>query len=75
MTMNSIPAWATSKYAGQYARAVDSQRIVEISADSHKIALFSKNPETAGDRFALAVEVYHQIMSMPVSGRCSLLDT
>jgi thioredoxin-like negative regulator of GroEL len=76
MTMNSIPARATSKYAGQYARAFDSQRIVEIFADSHKIALSSKNPETARDRFALAVEAYHQIMSMPVSGdvRSSIHD-
>ena len=59
-----IPARNTSKYAGQYARAFDSQRIVEIFADSYKIALSSKNPDTAGDRFALAVEAYHQLMSM-----------
>ena len=59
-----IPTRNTSKYAGQYARAFDSQRIVEIFADSRKIALSSKNPETAGDRFALAVEAYHQLMSM-----------
>jgi hypothetical protein len=38
--------------------------MLEIFADSYKIALFSKNPETAGDRFALAVEAYYQFMSM-----------
>ena len=59
-----IPARNTSKYAGQYAGAFDSQRIVEIFADSYKIALSSKNPDTAGDRFALAIEAYHQLMSM-----------
>lgn len=62
-----IPARNTSKYSGQYSGAFDSQRIVEIFMDSHRLALSSKNPDTAGDRFALAVEAYHQIMSMGVS--------
>ena len=61
-----IPARSASKYCGQYAGAFDAQRIIEIFGDSHRIALSSKNPETAGDRFALAVEAYHQIMSMDV---------
>jgi hypothetical protein len=64
---SQIPTRNTSKYAGQYACAFDSQRIVEIFADSYKIALSSKNPDTAGDRFALAVEAYHQLMSMEPS--------
>jgi hypothetical protein len=59
-----IPTRNTSKYAEQYAGTFDSQRIVEIFADSYTISLSSKNPETAGDRFALAVEAYHQLMSM-----------
>jgi hypothetical protein len=59
-----IPARNSSKYAGQYAGTLGSQRIVEIFADSYKIALSSKNPDTAVDRFALAVEAYHQLMSM-----------
>ena len=59
-----IPTRNTSKYAGQYADTYDSQRIVEIFTDSYKIALTSKNPDTAGDRFALAVETYHQLMCM-----------
>jgi hypothetical protein len=62
-----IPARNTSKYAGHYAGTLDSQRMVEIFADSYKIALSSKNPDTAGDRFALAVEAYHQFMSMEPS--------
>jgi hypothetical protein len=59
-----IPPRNTSKYAGQYARTIDSQRIAEIFADSYRIALSSKNPVTARDRFAQAVEAYHQLMSM-----------
>jgi hypothetical protein len=59
-----VPARSTSKYAGQYAGAFDSQRLIEIFSDSCKIALSSKNPDTAGDRFALAVEAYHQLMSI-----------
>src|ERR1700704_6527436 len=62
-----IPPRNTSKYAGHYAGTLGSQRMVEIFADSYKIALSSKNPETAGDRFALAVEAYHQFMSMESS--------
>ena len=62
-----IPVRNTSKYSGQYYGAFDSQRIVEIFMDSRRLALSSKHPDTAGDRFALAVEAYHQIMSMGVS--------
>jgi hypothetical protein len=63
-----IPARNTSKYAGHYAGTLGSQRMVEIFADSYRIALSSKNLNTAGDRFALAVEAYHQFMSMEPSG-------
>jgi len=42
--------------------------MLEIFADSYKIALSSKNPETARDRFALAVEAYHQFISMESAG-------
>jgi hypothetical protein len=59
-----IPPRNASKYAGHYARTLGSRRMLEIFADSYKIALSSKNPETAKDRFALAVEAYHQFMSM-----------
>jgi hypothetical protein len=62
-----IPTRNTSKYAGQYGGTNSSQRIVEIFTDSYKIALSSKNPDTAGDRFDLAVEAYHQLMSMGAS--------
>lgn len=59
-----IPDRNTSKYARQYAGAFDAERIAQIFADSRKIALSSKNPSTAADRFELAVEAYHQVMSM-----------
>lgn len=59
-----IPTRESSKYAGQYVGTLGSQRMVEIFADSYKIALSSKNPNTARDRFDLAVEAYHQFMSM-----------
>lgn len=38
--------------------------MVEIFADSYEIALSSKNPDTAKDRFDLAVESYYQFMDM-----------
>ena len=64
MTPHAIPDRSTSRYAGQYARSVDPQRLLEIFTDSHKIALNSKDPTTARARFELAVEAYHQLMSM-----------
>jgi hypothetical protein len=59
-----IPPRSASKYAGQYSSTLGSQRVAEIFVDSYKIALTSKNPETARDRFDLAVETYHQFMAM-----------
>jgi len=59
-----IPARESSKYAGQYAGAFDPLRIAQIFTDSQRIALSSKAPNTAADRYALALEAYHQIMSM-----------
>jgi hypothetical protein len=63
-----IPARSTSKYCDQYVGTFDAQRIFEIFADSNRIALNSKNPKAAADRFALAVEAYHQLMSMSIPG-------
>lgn len=59
-----IPGRNTSKHSGQYAGAFDPQRIMQIFNDSERIALSSKKPDTAGDRFDLAVETYHQLLSM-----------
>ena len=59
-----IPGRNESKYSGQYASAFDPQRIMQIFNDSERIALSSKKPDTAGDRFDLAVETYHQLLSM-----------
>jgi hypothetical protein len=59
-----IPARNTSEYAGEYARSIDPGRILEIFTDCCRIALSSKNPETAHKRFSLAIETYHQFMSM-----------
>jgi len=41
--------------------------MAEIFTDSYKIALSSKNPDTASDRFDLAVEAYYQFMDMESS--------
>lgn len=62
-----IPERNTSRYYLQYAQATDAQRIFDIFSDSKKIALSSKNRDTASARFSLAVEAYHQLMSMNLS--------
>jgi len=50
--------------------------LLEIFNDSNKIALNSKEPATARARFELAVEAYHQLMSMglPANVRSSVQD-
>jgi carbamoylphosphate synthase large subunit len=73
MPANQIPARDTSKYAGHYAAASDVMRLVEIFSDSYRIALSSKNPDTARDRLALAVEAYHEIMSRRAAGEVRAL--
>jgi hypothetical protein len=73
MSSRQIPARDTSKYAGHYASASDAMRLAEIFSDSYRIALSSKNPDTARDRFALAVEAYHEIMSRRVDGEVRAL--
>ena len=65
--MTLIPGRSTSRYAGHYARAVDPQRLLQIFVDSRGIALNSKAASTARARFELAVEAYHQLMSMTLS--------
>ena len=67
MTSNAIPDRSTSRYAGQYSRAIDASRLLEIFTDSHKIALSSKTAVTAQSRFELAIETYHQLISMGLS--------
>ena len=48
-------------------------RLVEIFSDFYRIALSSKDPDTARDRFALAIETYHEIMSRSVAGEVRAL--
>ena len=59
-----IPERSASRYASQYAQCTDPQRLLEIFADSQRIALSSKNSETARTRFELALELYHQLLSL-----------
>ncbi|HUP21312.1 MAG TPA: hypothetical protein VNB06_00050 [Thermoanaerobaculia bacterium] len=51
--------------------------MLEIFTDSLKIALSSKNPETAISRYELAIEAYYQAvsMSLPPETRVSLSDS
>ena len=69
---SSIPSRTFSRYSGQYAGTIDSQRMLEIFTDSLNIALSSKNPETATSRYELAIEAYHQAVSMPLSAAARL---
>lgn len=71
-----IPPRDESKYAWQYSEVIDLRRVVEIFSDSYKIAFTSKKPDTAHDRFDLALEAFYQIMSMqpPASVRDPVQD-
>jgi hypothetical protein len=73
---HSIPDRSTSRYAGQYSQSPFPDRLLEIFSDSERLALTSKNPRTAQTRFELAVEVYHQLMSLslPSDARSALVS-
>lgn len=74
---SSIPPRSSSRFAGQYSGTIDAQRMLEIFSDSVKIALSSKNPETAISRYELAIEAFHQAVSMPLPAetKASLNDS
>ena len=75
MSLHPIPDRSRSRYAGQYAESVFPDRLFEIFADSERLAMTSKNPDTAGTRFDLAVEVYHQLMSLKLSAEtCARIE-
>lgn len=59
-----IPPRTESQYARHYVNTIDVRRMVEIFSDSYKIAMTSKKPDTARDRFDLALEAFYQIMSL-----------
>ena len=58
---NTIPPRSTSRC---YSRATDVQRLVQIFQNSGRLAVESKNLETAHANFDLAVEAYYQIVSL-----------
>jgi len=60
----TIPPRTSSRYCGQYSRTEDVQRLIQILTDSSKIAVESKDPETAQTRYELAIEAYHQIFAL-----------
>lgn len=63
----NIPTRASSRYSGQYAGTVDAQRLMQIFTESMDLALSSKNVETATSRYELAIEAFHQMMTLPLS--------
>jgi hypothetical protein len=58
---DTIPPRSTSRC---YSRATDVQGLVQIFQNSGRIAVESKNPETAQRDFDLAIEAYYQIVSL-----------
>jgi hypothetical protein len=63
----TIPERKESQYFGQYSRVVDVDRLIQIFQESGKLAVESRNPETARSRYDLAIECYHQLMSLHIS--------
>ena len=58
---STIPARSASRC---YSRATDVERLVQIFQNSARLAVESKNPETAHTNFEFAVEAYYQIISL-----------
>src|ERR1035441_3584049 len=58
---NTIPPRSVARC---YSSATDVQRLVQIFQNSGRMAVESKNAETAHSNFDLAVEAYYQIISL-----------
>ncbi|HEY2328639.1 MAG TPA: hypothetical protein VGI63_02360 [Verrucomicrobiae bacterium] len=61
---NAIPPRSSSRCCGNYSRATDVPRLVEIFENSGQIALESKNTEIAQNNFDLTIEAYYQILAL-----------
>jgi hypothetical protein len=59
---NAIPLRSTSRFCGNYSRATDVSRLLEIFQNAGQTALESKNRGTAQNDFELAIEAYYQIV-------------
>ena len=66
-TFHPIPDRSTSRHANQYADVTDSNRLAQIFRESGEMAVISKNPAIAHDRFDLALEAYYQLRSLPLA--------
>ena len=62
----TIPDREESAYCGQYSHEQDVDRLIEIFQDSAKLAMESRNPETAHSRYELLIESYHQLKSLSI---------
>ncbi len=60
----TIPPRTSSRYYGQYSTAGDVHRLIQILMESCKISVESKKPDTAQDRYDLAIEAYYQILTL-----------
>jgi hypothetical protein len=63
----SIPPRGLLVHAQDYEGCVDAERLRTILRESIAIARSSKNPDTAHDRFGLAIEAYHQLGSLRIA--------
>ncbi|MEM9379498.1 MAG: DUF4011 domain-containing protein [Planctomycetota bacterium] len=59
-----IPERDASRYRGRYERTADVHRLFEILRDSIEVALSSRDEETARARYDLALECYHQLLTL-----------
>ena len=62
-----FPERKESQYSGQYSLGVDVERLLQIFEESGNLAVNSRNPETAHSRYELAIECYHQLMTLHIN--------
>lgn len=63
----TIPDRKERQYSGHYSRVVDVDRLIQVFQESGKLAVESRKPDTAHSRYDLAIECYHQIMSLRIN--------
>ncbi len=63
--VHGLPPREVSRYAGQYGKNADWRRTSQIFTESGRLAVNSKDPDTAWRCFELALECFYSLMRSP----------
>ena len=62
----TIPDRKLTQFYNEHPQIGNLDRLIQIFKESAKLAVESRNPETAYNRYEQAIEIYYQIISLPI---------